>query len=186
MIPLDARLQEVGKIKIGMKGERKEKSGGGGTFAMPKKLDHFIVTMNVRDRESDNFYIDQPVHDKMMLQNDWTRIPIRFLFPTIEGNWESTLSHYVGTKPWCVSKDAKIATRANTDGNLPGAKWTGGTHNEPCLFKSCPYFGKDDKGRVLGCKPFATLSVVLPWSQQLGGVYKFRTTSWASIQNIQS
>ena len=45
---LKPRLVELGAVRIGTLGEERT-SRSGGTYRLPQKLDHFIVTTNVRD-----------------------------------------------------------------------------------------------------------------------------------------
>lgn len=182
---LKPRLAEVGKIKIGGKGEeRKTKSGG--TFRIPAKFDHFVVTTTERTAEG-NFKIDDVLMDK--LGGEPREISIRLLFDDIDMNFFTEFQFYVGRSLVCRG-DGETARRtyqkageANvlTDDGKGTKKITvkeGDTHTVPCSPDSCPLF-KEGK-----CKPTGILSCAITDSMELGGVYRFRTHSWNSISSI--
>lgn len=186
MIPLRRNeLQEIGKIKIGGLGEERT-SKNKKKYRMPTKLDHFIVTRNDRD-QSGNLVIDEDVMSQ--LEPNPKEIDVNFLFPDIAGNWDSYYAFYSGRggKVFCRSDDTTKASRVNTTQDEKGKQVIShGRNSIPCPAQLCPFFGKDDQGNPNGCKPHGSLSVILPQSKTIGGVYKLRTTSWNTINNIQS
>lgn len=159
------RLAEIGKIKIGGKGEER-KSKNGKKFRLPVKYDHFVITKNEKDQYG-NFVINEKVMDS--LGEKPKEIKIQLLYDSIELNFLSSFSFYHGRK--CVCRgNGETAIRIEK-GEKKEIKCTSG---------ECVYL---IDGR---CKPSGILSAVLSDSNQIGGVYKFRTHSWNSVYNIQS
>jgi hypothetical protein len=74
----NARPVQLGKIKIGMKGEKR--SGERGDWYLPKKLDHFLITTLQRG-EGENFILDQELMDSLPKDEDGKirRLPIALL-----------------------------------------------------------------------------------------------------------
>ena len=162
-------LPEVGKIKIGMKGAMKE-SRGGKTFQLPQRVDHFIITGLERGQDG-NFIRDPKIHEIVGQQPKV--IPVRLLYDDPALNFQSRYACFTGTQLWCTG-DGEHALRKNKDGSR---------HARPCpCERSAPDF-KADKYR---CKVTGVLSVILDDMQMVGGVYKFRTTSYNSVVNIIS
>lgn len=181
---LQPRLAEVGKIKIGGKGEER-KTKAGGTFRIPAKFDHFVVTATERTKEG-NFKIDNELMDK--LGGEPRELSIRLLFDNIDMNFFTELQFYSGRKLLCHG-DGETATRTyNKAGEdvilVDGKNEKKATVKEGdikivrCNPDTCPIF-KDGK-----CKPTGILSCALSDSMELGGVYRFRTHSWNSISSI--
>ena len=154
-------LAETGKIKIGRKGKEKISSSGK-RFQMPEKLDHFIVTTTERG-EDGNFIIDKDIMGK--LGPSPKEIPVFLPFDDLEANFVTSLKYYHGKTALCFG-DNETAKRIKKDGSIEEVK---------CDFNTCPYF-KQKK-----CKMTGTLSVIPAVAEVLGGVYKYRTTSWHSI-----
>lgn len=160
-------LPERGKIKIGVKGAIMT-TRAGKEFQPPQKLDHFVVT--TLDRGGDgNFLRDLEIHSR--LGDRPTELPIRLLYddPTI--NFPTRYACYVGRSLWC-SGDGEVAMRA--DKGQPRQVEC------PCPRKEPGYAGND------GCKMNGVLSVLLECGRGIGGVWKFRTTSYNSIVGIMS
>lgn len=159
------KLAEIGKIKIGGKGEERT-SKGGKKFRLPIRYDHFVITHNFKDKNG-NFSPDKGI---MKLLGDHPKeIKCSLLYDDIDLNFLNSFSYYHGHK--CVCRgDGENAVRTISDKKT----------NIECLSGECEFLlnGK--------CKPSGLLSVTLDNAQSVGGVYKFRTHSWNSVQNILS
>ncbi len=162
-------LVECGKIKIGKKGETRE-SKNGNSFQLPEKLDHFLVTKLERD-DNNNFKIDLDIHKK--LGDNPKRIPVRLLYDSIELNFQSRYACFAG-RTLCCSGDGENADRINSK--------TGEISEVSC---PCEMVEPEFKGKHK-CKLNGVLSVMLDDGKGVGGVWKFRTTSYNSIQGIMS
>jgi len=158
------RLAEIGKIKIGGKGD-KRKSSKGNEFRMPIKYDHFVITKTEKDL-NDNLIIDGEVMKK--LGEKPKEIKIKLLYDSIELNFLNSFEMYKGKKCICRGNGEKALR-----------KFKDGTEKEiECNIEKCE-FPKSNE-----CKPSGILSCILADSNQIGGVYKLRTHSWNSVQNI--
>ncbi|KKK64397.1 hypothetical protein LCGC14_2984610, partial [marine sediment metagenome] len=163
---LNPALAERGKIKIGLKGELR-KSGKGNDYQLPKKLDHFrIVTM---EKGADNNYIvDREIHK--IYDNTPKEIAVRLLYDDIESNMQTRYACYKGRQQWCTG-DGETATRIVDGSRTPVTC--------PCERQNVDYKGGNDK-----CKMNGALSVIIEGAEVVGGVWKFRTTSYNSIMGI--
>ena len=160
---LTPRLAEVGKIKIGGKGEEKV-SRSGKKYRMPKKLDHFIISTNERNTRGD-LIIDEAIMKK--LGPEPRELDVFLLYDDIELNFPHYFSYYEG-------RQCKI----RCDGETAQVRQEDGTWVEkPCLCAT--------RQEPL-CKPTGILQVILKEAQTTGGVYVFRTHSWHSVNNIVS
>ena len=160
---ISPRLQEIGRIAIGEKGGRSKN----GKTLLPTKLDHFIFTTLNKDEE------DRYLRDPAMMQmfgDGCTEIPIRLLYNDIELNF-----------PTFYAKYARSGIKLRGDGE----NWTvyngDGTREE--VFDPNNERGFLDDPDV---KPHGILTVLVEGQNSVGGVFKFRTTSWNSINNILS
>jgi len=100
-------------------------------------------------------------------------IPVRLLYDDLDLNFLTRYSCYVGNRCWC-SGDGEEASR------LTGQN---GKYQEvtcPCERQDPLYQGKDH------CKTLGTLQVLIEGVDQIGGVWKFRTTSWNTVNAILS
>jgi hypothetical protein len=164
-------LMEVGKIKIGIKGDL-VKSKDGNEFRLPQKIDHFRIVKNERNENDDYILDDQiievikdnpaAVYDKEM---NIIGIPIRLLYNEIDLVFPTQYVSYVNGKLSCSGNGIKGTTR---DGR-----------EVPCKRLDGAYTGKDK------CKISGTLSCIIEGSN-VGGCYKFRTTSINSARYILS
>ncbi len=168
-------LAEKGAIKIGGKGEERigknEKP-----YRLPVKYDHFKVLTKIRDEHGD--FIVDPVMEKWgfkdgkkevdgeMVEAGPKELHISLLYDDPTLNFFTSYRQYKGGKCLC-SGDGEVATNAKGE-------------QIECHPNACPIF-KSKK-----CKPNGILSVVLRDAPGLGGVYKFRTTSFNSIRSILS
>lgn len=157
-------MAEVGKIKIGMKGEEK-KSQGGKKYRQPVKLDHFIVTTTDKGPDG-NFTHDTAVMEKLGASP--TEIPIRLPFDDIDMNFFTQYQYYVGKKCICRG-DGEKATRTNKKEEVSEVICNTGT---------CEYM-KSGK-----CKVSGVLSAMIPYSLDMCGIYRFRTHGWNSVSGI--
>lgn len=170
---LQPRIPELGKIKIGGKGELR-RSDGGKQFRLPQKYDHFVVTTRMKD-DSDNWVRDQVVHQK--LGSKPKELDVRLMFDEPQENFQYFLAAYDGQTKRC-SGDGQVAIDRE--------------HGEvPCTcpwlkVHDGPYTGpKRETGKKAPtCKPHGRLSVVLEAAETYGGFYVFRTTSWETIRSI--
>jgi len=165
------RLAERGKIKIGEKGEVKT-SQQGKQFAQPKKLDHFMLTTMQRDAAG-RMLPDLELMRKLAPQGGKLKeIPVMLLFNDPDINFQTRYACYIGNRLWCCG-DGEGAQRLEQDGKYQPVPC-------PCLRLEANYTGKDK------CKPNGTLQVLLQGVDRIGGVWKFRTTSWNSVNSIMS
>jgi hypothetical protein len=165
------RLAERGKVKIGEKGEVKT-SQQGKQFAQPKKLDHFVVTTMQRDAAG-RMLPDVELMRKLSPQGGKLKeLPVMLLYNDPDVNFQTRYSCYIGNRLWCCG-DGEGAQRLQQDGKYQPVPC-------PCLRLEACYTGKDK------CKPNGTLQVLLQGVDRIGGVWKFRTTSWNSVNSIMS
>jgi hypothetical protein len=168
-------LAEGGKIKIGGLGAaRKSKSGG--EYRMPVKLDHFVVTKTTRDERGDLSVNGELMAALAKDQDGHVRgIPIVVHSDVIDEVFPTAYASYAGKKLYCRG-DGREATRWEIkDGNRTGV-------SKPCACP-CKFLGATS-GPV--CKPHGTLhcSIVAPGQAVAGSVYRWRTTSIISIQQM--
>jgi len=166
-------LMEVGKIKIGIKGEMTT-SKSGAEFRLPQKIDHFRIVKNERD-ENDDYALDEEILE--VIENNPNTlfgkdhkligIPIRLLYNEIDLVFPTQYVSYVAGKLSCSGNGEKAQTRDGRETKCPCGRLDGA------------YTGKDK------CKISGTLSCIIEGSN-VGGCYKFRTTSINSARYILS
>ena len=166
---LHPALTERGKIKIGMKGETR-KASSGKSYQLPQKLDHFLVTTLFRD-DTGNFKVDKEIMDK--LGEKPTTIPIQLLYDDPNLNLQTRYAVYTGRQLWC-SGDGETALRLKQ-----GQRAREGVRCI-CERQDPSYEGQDR------CKINGTLSVIIDGVPQIGGVWKFRTTSYNTVVGLMS
>lgn len=166
-------LASRGNVKIGRKGAMKI-SKNGVQYQTPEKLEHFLITTLERDKEN-NFLKDISVHEKF--GETPKEIPILFLFNDIALNLQSRLACYYGSTLYC-SGDGEMAeqltkerTRMKTDC--------------PC-HRFDPEFTGDDNNGKGKCKINMCLSFIIDGVDAIGGVYKFRSTSYNTYTSLLS
>ena len=166
-------LAEVGKIKIGIKGDE-VKSKDGNTFRLPKKIDYFRVVKNERD-ENDDYTLDEQII-KIIKDNPAAMynkemniigIPIRLLYNEIDLVFPTQYVSYVNGKLSCSGNGIKANTRDGRETSCP------------CNRLDNTYTGKDK------CKISGVLSCIIEGAN-VGGCHKFRTTSINSARYILS
>ena len=165
------KLAERGHIKIGQKGEVKT-SAQGTQFIQPKKLDHFLLTTMERDAAG-RLLPDRELMRRFAPQEGkLTEVPVKLLFNDPDLNFQTRYACYTDNRLWCYG-DGETGHRLEEDGKYH-------PHQCPCLRLEADYAGKDR------CKPNGTLQVLLDGVDRIGGVWKFRTASWNSVNSILS
>ena len=165
---LNKRLVETLKIKIGGKGEERKKRNSNDTYRLPIKLDYFRVTGLEKDH-NDNFIMDKGIMDQ--LGDKPKSLDILLLTDDIDKNFQTAYACYQGSKCFCMG-DGETCERRTGDGNKK--------ETLVCDTETCDMFLSN------ACKPSGILTCMLPQSEKVGGVAKFRTHSWNSIINITS
>lgn len=153
------QLEEIGKIKIGEKGEKKTATG----HSLPVKFDHFEVTTILRDEATGKFLPDPVMKE---LGENPRELDIMLLYNDISLNYRTRYNAYKGGKCICAG-DGETATTFDGDTVV-------------CNPDTCEKFQKKD------CKLNGILSCILMKASRLGGVYKFRTTSHHTSRAILS
>ena len=170
VVNLTPGMTEIGKIKIGKKGETRQ-SKNGGEYQLPQKLDHFVVT--TLERGSDENYLrDEEIHN--VVGDKPTRLKIRLLFDDPAMNFQSRYVAYAGKTMFCTG-DGKTASR------LESSKAT----ERIDIVCPCDRIEREYKGENK-CKINGALSVMLDAAPVVGGVWKLRTTSFNSVQGLMS
>ena len=94
-------MAEVGKIKIGKKGEKK-KSKAGNDYHQPVRLREFIVTTTEKG-EDKNFLPDDQVMKALSPKGDPIKeIPIKLMFDDIDLNFRTAYAWYSGKRRQCT------------------------------------------------------------------------------------
>ena len=158
------RLQELGHIKIGIRGAMR-KSAKGNEFQPPQKLDHFVITTMQRGPDG-NLLEDPDFAGKKP-----TEIEVLLPFDDPNLNFQSFFAAYTAHKCHCKG-NGKEAMRLNEQTEI--------FDEIICDPETCDWY-KEKK-----CKPNGILSLILKAKPLIGGVYKFRTTSYNTIKNIRS
>jgi hypothetical protein len=159
---LTPRLAECGKIKIGKKGKMIT-SQKGTQFRPPQKLDHFEIT-TMEKSEDDDFIVDEVIMKKLGPNCKEISVILPYDDPSL--NFPTSYAWYESAACKCRG-DGELAETANHE-------------IIKCDPDTCSH-AKEGK-----CKPNGTLSVILTDAPTVGGVYKFRTVGWNSINNLFS
>jgi hypothetical protein len=175
------RLCELGKIKIGGKGESRPKAGGG-TYRIPKKDDHFTLTTMNRNQAGD-LEVDKKLMEELLAtyadkDGKLRRIPIRVLSNDIEDILQSSWCWYSG-KTCGARSDGREVTWTNdpkTGRRLDTPK------TEPWKDEFLDY--ADSRGNKLFKLHFIFSCVIAAKESRWGGVFKFRSTSRISFNQI--
>ena len=152
-------LQELGKIKIGAKGKTTT-SKKGKIYRPPEKHEYFTIVTTEIDKNGDW------VLDSNFPNNKPTKLNITLLYNDPSENFYTQYAAYT-----------KIGRVCHGDGERA---ITSTSEIKTCNPSECLLFQERE------CKPNGILSVVLRDNPRLGGVYKFRTTSYNTIRNILS
>lgn len=165
-------LPEVGKIKIGKKGDQRQ--GRNGSFQLPTKVDHFIIT-TLEKGADDNF-----IPDARMIEafgETPREIPVKLLYDSVELNFPTRYVCYFGKTLFC-SGDGETAQRLKQDKTREQVAC-------PCHRQAPDFEGDDGKGKGK-CKINGVLSALIDGANSVGGVWKFRTTSYNSVVGLLS
>ncbi len=157
---LTPRLAECGKIKIGGKGDEKT-SKYGKKMRLPEKYDHFVVTTMMKN-EKDDFVQDPTIMG--ILGDKPTVIPVRLPYDDPSLNFPTSYACYESAACKCRG-DGEVAVTAEGE-------------TVECNPETCPNYAAKK------CKVTGVLSVMLDDAPRVGGVYKLRTTSWNTINNL--
>jgi hypothetical protein len=163
---MNLKLAEIGKIKIGKKGE-KQKSKNGKEFRLPQKNAYFTITTLERDKNGD-FVKDEAVHK--IIGDKPKELDITFVYDDIDLNFNTAYQYYTGKTLQCMG-DGEFGEWKNKDGSSITMKDCG---------KNCKYFKNNQ------CKVSGILNCMLLNKNMLGGVHKFRTHGFNSVSNILS
>lgn len=170
-------LPERGHIKIGMKAAKRESSGGK-SFQPPQKLDHFIITTMTRGADG-NFTLDDALMGSISAMvkepvTRLTRIPIRLLYDDLALNFATRYAAYERPgKPFC-SGNGVAANELRPDGKYAERLC-------PCDRVGQGFTASAGNPK---CKPNGILTCEIDGAESIGGVWKFRTTSWNTIRAI--
>lgn len=162
---LQAKPPELGRIKIGGLG-KEITSKKGNKFQPPVKYDHFVVTTNVRGTDG-NFQKDAEIHGHKDVGDKPTELAGILMYPEVEQNFHSEFAIYKGR-----GKDGKVWTCNGEEATNLKTGATGGC--------------KKAAGKECQCKPYGRLHIQLWTSPYTLGFHTFRTTSWTSVNNIQT
>ena len=168
---LRPKLVECGKIKIGNLGELRQTKNKEGTYRLPKKLDHFLITTTERDDTGNFIHNTSLMKEVAEVVNEpaghLTTIPIYLLFDDIDSNFYTCYNCYQGKTRICTG-----------DGEKAVILKTGEEITCPCPRLAPEYDGKTP------CKPYGRLNIILQTMDIIGGVWVYRTTGWNSVQDI--
>jgi hypothetical protein len=187
---LEPRVPELGRVAIGRKSATNKTKGG---HRLPEKLDYFLITGRERDSAGD-FKVDLPLMEKLArLQEErtgqaverddrkipkLTEIPIVVLSDEINGSLRAEYAYYSGRKR-IADCDGETSTWYF---DKAGAKFPK-PRIGPCTGE---HLKEDENGKTF-FKLHATFGFAIVGgadSQRYGGVYKFRTTSIISLEQI--
>jgi len=195
---LTPQLAERGKIKIGGLGDERKKQGSNETYRLPVKYDHFVITTMQRDAAG-RFMADDAL--MKMVNPGGTKLvelPVRLLYDDIDLNFMTRYSAYQGSRCWC-SGDGEEAQRFGegviyfVPGVATGEPFDSdklqerkpGPNEYGMVTCPCERLAADYKGQPR-CKPLGTLQALIEGVDRVGGVWKFRTTSWNTVNAILS
>lgn len=174
------RICELGKIKIGGLGEERPAQGGG-TWRLPVKLDHFVITTLIRD-ERGNLIPDTVLMESLSEYADrdgkLRTLPIALLSNDVDEVLQAAWVWYCGKKLGAKSDGQTLTWYHNPN--------TGARLEKPQVRDWSPEVAerRDAKGYLL-FKLHSTMNVVIAAKQaRWGGVYKFRSTSQISASQL--
>jgi hypothetical protein len=175
------RLTELGKIKIGGKGEER-KTKDGRTWRLPEKYDHFVVTTLNRDARGDLIQ-DVRLMEALKAEGHADKdghlrsLPIAVLSNDLEDIMQASYVGYVG-KRVAARSDGKVLVKYY-DYNT--SVWLDKPQTVPWDQRYAELVHK--KARVF--KQHVTFNCVIAATEsRWGGVYKFRSTSQISAEQL--
>lgn len=173
---LQPRICELGKIKIGGKEAKERPTRNGGTWRAPMKLDHFVITTLNRDSRGDLLQdtelMSQLVQDGFGDQDgQLRRLPIHLLTNEIEDSMQAAYCWY-GGKTIGARSDGTTITWFNDPTNGKKLDQPREEDFNPAMLEY-----RDGSGnRLLKLHTVFNCVIASPMGHW-GGVYKFRTTS---------
>lgn len=156
------RLAEIGKIKIGRKGEKRVHG-----YLLPEKSDHFEIATLVKDDEG-RLIMDKEMNAK--IGEGCKTLDVELCYDTPSMNMPTSYGLLSEGKIMCMG-NGHVATRTKEDGSK---------EEIVCHPRECNAY------KAKKCHHRGRLSVILSASNRLGGVYVFRTIGFNSIRNIMS
>lgn len=180
---VNVRVVEIGKIKIGGLGETRT-SNSGKTWRLPAKYDHFLVT-TLNRKENGDLIVD----DKLMAQlkgeygdsDGKVRVlPVQVLSDDIDDVLQSSYLFYSGKK-LAARSDGKVLTRwIDFDKN----QWLPEPVDEPWTDE---WKNRADRNGNKVFKLNTIFNCVITASDaKWGGIYRFRTTSQITSEQLVS
>lgn len=165
IVNFEIRLPSGGRIKIGGKGESRQ-SKSGGSYQMPVKYDHFVVT--TLDRGTDgNFRRDTEI--MAMLGDSPKNIPVVLIYDDINLNLQTRYAMYEGKTLKCTGDGLQARWNDSEGPRMVQC---------PCPRQNPAYLGTDK------CKVNGTLSVIIQGADVVGSTWKLRTTSYNSVTGL--
>jgi hypothetical protein len=177
---LNFRLVEIGKIKIGCLADKPRNTAGGGVWYPPVALDHFVITTLNRD-QSEKLIADAELMESLKPWADKTdgklrRLPVTFLSNNLKDIMVANYVAYAGKV--CQARSDGVTLTEYADGPK------GRLLDRPRELPHTP----ENMARWQGAMKLSTTlnAVVQAPATRWGGVYKFRTTSQITAQQLYS
>lgn len=178
------RVVEIGKIKIGGLGETRRVQGSDRTWRMPAKYDHFVVTTMNRNEQGD-LLPDIKLMEKLKAEygdsDGKVRVlPIQVLSDDIDDILQSSYLFYSGRK-LAARSDGKVLTRWL---DFEKRCWLEKPVDEPWTDE---WKNRTDKDGNRLFKLNTIFNCVITASDaKWGGIYRFRTTSQITSEQLVS
>ena len=170
---LSPRPCELGKIKIGGLGEER-KGQGGGTYRLPEKYDHFVITTLYRGEDGklrEDAALMASLKEYCDADGKLRTLPVALLSNDIEEVLQASYLWYDGKK-LAAKSDGEMLTKF---ADMKTGQWLPQPETVPWKPEWADL--KDGKGNPR-FKLHCTMNVVIASREaKWGGFYKFRTTS---------
>jgi hypothetical protein len=183
-----ASLARTGRIKIGGKGEERQKKDGTGTYRLPVKYDHFVVTLDTRKGGRGNFIPDEEVMQHygpkpkrlnvMFLVNDWRQV------------YDDWFAAYFKSTLVCSSDNGKTAIwrgrKEKLHRDIKVLEQVTGRQQGwrvECPGIRCPYY-RAKSG--ITCRCNIRMMVNIMEQSRMGGAYEFRSSSYNSALQLRA
>jgi hypothetical protein len=153
---------EVGKIKIGAKGQM-QTSKNGKSFRPPIKYNHFVITTTEKD-QAGNYIRNEEIMRK--LGDKPKELRIQFLLDDPDLNFFTSFAYYDGRKCVCRGDGEKAIIADNKE------------------IECNPYKCANLKEKR--CKVSGILSCQLLDSNEAMAIYRFRTHGWNTVSGIMA
>ena len=175
------RICEMGKIKLGGKSAQVRTAAGGSQWRAPEKYDHFIVTTLHRDTKGD-LVRDAALMTRLVEEGyadpdgKLRQLPVSVLSNDIEDIMQSSWLSYAGRRV-AARSDGVTLVKFFSNG-----AWLDTPVEEPWKPEYADM--KDKKGNPVFKMHTTFNCVITAKAARWGGVYKFRTTSIISAQQL--